>query len=125
MAEHFWQSFAHTAGITLHVRLREGQNTNHIVEASFKGVARCLRDAVRIEGGGVLSTKGVICLGQVTWTLIAVIASEIANPRYAQNAPEPPAADARLPAARGVLGRHPAEALRERALEGAEVGERE
>src|SRR3546814_5415702 len=60
MAEHFWQSFAHTAGITLHVRLREGQNTHHIVEASFKGVARCLLDAVRIEGGGVPSTKGVI-----------------------------------------------------------------
>ncbi len=60
MAEHFWQSFATTAGITLHVRLREGTNTHHIVEATFKGVARCLRDAVRVEGGGVPSTKGVI-----------------------------------------------------------------
>ncbi len=60
MAEHFWQSFATAAGITLHVRLREGRNTHHIVEATFKGVARCLRDAVRIEGGGVPSTKGVI-----------------------------------------------------------------
>jgi imidazoleglycerol-phosphate dehydratase len=58
MAEHFWQSFATSAGITLHVRLREGRNTHHIVEACFKGVARCLRDAVRIEGGGVPSTKG-------------------------------------------------------------------
>jgi imidazoleglycerol-phosphate dehydratase len=60
MAEHFWQSFATAAGITLHVRLKEGRNTHHIVEATFKGVARCLRDAVRIEGGGVPSTKGVI-----------------------------------------------------------------
>ena len=58
MAEHFWQSFATAAGITLHVRLREGRNTHHIVEATFKGVARCLRDAVRIEGTGVPSTKG-------------------------------------------------------------------
>jgi imidazoleglycerol-phosphate dehydratase len=58
MAEHFWQSFATAAGITLHVRLREGRNTHHIVEACFKGVARCLRDAVRVEGGGVPSTKG-------------------------------------------------------------------
>ena len=58
MAEHFWQSFATAAGITLHVRLREGRNTHHIVEASFKGVARCLRDAVRVEGGGIPSTKG-------------------------------------------------------------------
>jgi imidazoleglycerol-phosphate dehydratase len=58
MAEHFWQSFATAAGVTLHVRLREGRNTHHIVEACFKGVARCLRDAVRVEGGGVPSTKG-------------------------------------------------------------------
>jgi imidazoleglycerol-phosphate dehydratase len=60
MAEHFWQSFATSAGITLHVRLREGRNTHHIVEACFKGVARCLRDAVRVEGRGVPSTKGAL-----------------------------------------------------------------
>jgi imidazoleglycerol-phosphate dehydratase len=60
MAEHFWQSFATAAGITLHVRLREGRNTHHIVEATFKAVARCLRDAVRVEGGGIPSTKGVV-----------------------------------------------------------------
>jgi imidazoleglycerol-phosphate dehydratase len=58
MGEHFWQSFATTAGITLHVRLRSGRNTHHILEATFKGVARALRDAVRVEGGGVPSTKG-------------------------------------------------------------------
>ena len=60
MAEHFWQSFATAAGVTLHVRLRAGRNTHHVVEAVFKGVARCLRDAVRIEGGGVPSTKGAL-----------------------------------------------------------------
>jgi imidazoleglycerol-phosphate dehydratase len=60
MAEHFWQSFATSAGITLHVRLKDGRNTHHIVEACFKGVARCLRDAVRVEGAGVPSTKGVL-----------------------------------------------------------------
>ena len=60
MAEHFWQIFATAAGITLHVTLREGRNTHHIVEATFKGVARCLRDAVRVEGGGIPSTKGVV-----------------------------------------------------------------
>lgn len=60
MAEHFWQSFAHSAGITLHVRLKEGRNTHHVIEASFKGVARCLRDAVRVEGTSIPSTKGVI-----------------------------------------------------------------
>jgi len=58
MAEHFWQSFATSAGITLHVHKRAGRNTHHVVEATFKGVARCLRDAVRVEGTGVPSTKG-------------------------------------------------------------------
>ena len=58
MAEHFWQSFATSAGITLHVNKKAGVNTHHVIEASFKGVARCLRDAVRVEGTGVPSTKG-------------------------------------------------------------------
>ena len=58
LAEHFWQSFATSAGITLHVRLRSGRNSHHILEATFKGVARALRDAVRVEGSGVPSTKG-------------------------------------------------------------------
>jgi imidazoleglycerol-phosphate dehydratase len=60
MAEHFWQSFATAAQITLHVRLKAGKNTHHIVEAAFKGVARALRDAVRVEGSDVPSTKGVL-----------------------------------------------------------------
>ena len=60
MAEHFWQSFATSAGITLHVTRRAGTNTHHVVEATFKGVARCLRDAVRVEGSGVPSTKGTL-----------------------------------------------------------------
>jgi imidazoleglycerol-phosphate dehydratase len=58
MAGHFWHSFATAAAITLHVRKRTGDNTHHVIEASFKGVARCLRAAVRIEGGSVPSTKG-------------------------------------------------------------------
>ncbi len=58
LAEHFWEAFAVNAGITLHVRMRSGRNTHHILEATAKGVARCLRDAVRVEGGGVPSTKG-------------------------------------------------------------------
>ena len=58
MAEHFWQSFATSAGITLHVRKKAGDNTHHLVEAAFKGVSRCLRAAVRIDGDAVPSTKG-------------------------------------------------------------------
>jgi imidazoleglycerol-phosphate dehydratase len=60
LAEEFWRAFATSAGLTLHVRLRSGKNTHHIVEASFKGVARALRDAVRFEGGGIPSTKGTL-----------------------------------------------------------------
>ena len=60
MAEHFWSSFATAAAITLHVHKRTGTNTHHVVEATFKGVARCLRDAVRVEGSDVPSTKGVL-----------------------------------------------------------------
>ena len=60
LAEEFWRAFVTSAGITLHLRMRSGRNSHHILEASFKGVARALRDAVRIEGGGVPSTKGVL-----------------------------------------------------------------
>ena len=58
LAEEFWRAFATAANLTLHIRLVEGKNTHHILEASFKGVARCLRDAVRVEGSAIPSTKG-------------------------------------------------------------------
>jgi imidazoleglycerol-phosphate dehydratase len=60
MAEEFWRAFAFAADITLHMRSLSGKNGHHIIEASFKGVARSLRDAVRIEGTGVPSTKGAL-----------------------------------------------------------------
>ena len=61
LAEHAVSSFATNAGITLHVTKRAGRNVHHIIEATFKGLARCLRDAVRVEGvGGVPSTKGML-----------------------------------------------------------------
>ena len=58
LAEEFWRAFVTSAAITLHLRLRSGKNTHHILEASFKAVARALRDAIRIEGTEVPSTKG-------------------------------------------------------------------
>ena len=58
LAEEFWRAFATAGNLTLHIRRREGKNSHHMLEASFKGVARSLRDAVRIEGGGIPSTKG-------------------------------------------------------------------
>ena len=60
LAEHAVSSFAMNAGLTLHVNLRAGRNVHHIVEATFKGLARCLRDAVRVESTEVPSTKGVL-----------------------------------------------------------------
>jgi imidazoleglycerol-phosphate dehydratase len=60
LAEEFWRAFVTSAGVTLHIRAVSGKNTHHILEASFKAVARCLRDAVRREGGGVPSTKGTL-----------------------------------------------------------------
>ena len=60
LAEHAVSSFATAAGITLHVTLVRGRNAHHIIEATFKGLARCLRDAVRVEGASLPSTKGVL-----------------------------------------------------------------
>lgn len=60
LAEHAVSSLATAADITLHVTMRAGRNVHHIIEATFKGLARCLRDAVRVESTGVPSTKGTL-----------------------------------------------------------------
>jgi imidazoleglycerol-phosphate dehydratase len=58
LCEEFWRAFSFATGITLHIRSLSGRNGHHVIEASFKGVARALRDAVKVEGEGVPSTKG-------------------------------------------------------------------
>ena len=61
LAEHAVTSFANAAAMTLHVELVRGRNVHHIIEATFKGLARSLRDAVRVDGpASVPSTKGVL-----------------------------------------------------------------
>jgi imidazoleglycerol-phosphate dehydratase len=60
LCEEFWRAFVVSSAITLHVTSVRGRNTHHLVEATFKAVARSLRDAVRVEGGAVPSTKGVL-----------------------------------------------------------------
>ncbi|NIB98050.1 imidazoleglycerol-phosphate dehydratase HisB [Halobacterium sp. R2-5] len=59
MAAHFFRSLATNAGLTLHCEV-EGENAHHEVEALFKGVARALDDATRIDErrSGTPSTKG-------------------------------------------------------------------
>lgn len=61
--EEFFIAFARSAGITLHIRMLDGKNSHHIAEAIFKGVARALAEAVRIDpkrGHEIPSTKGII-----------------------------------------------------------------
>ncbi|NML06572.1 imidazoleglycerol-phosphate dehydratase HisB [Sphingomonas sp. G-3-2-10] len=63
MFEHWFQSFAQAAGITLHVETLYGTNNHHIAESAFKGLARALREAVEIDprkAGVIPSTKGVL-----------------------------------------------------------------
>ena len=59
MAAHFGRSLAMNAGLTLHWAV-EGENAHHEIEALFKGLARALDDATRIDErrGDVASTKG-------------------------------------------------------------------
>ncbi len=59
MVEHFFKSFADALGAALHIEV-SGTNTHHMVEACFKGVGRCLRQAIRREGTEMPSTKGVL-----------------------------------------------------------------
>ena len=59
----WFQAFAQSAGITLHVENLYGENNHHIVESCFKGLARALRQAVEIDprrAGAVPSTKGTL-----------------------------------------------------------------
>lgn len=63
MFEHWFQSFATAAGITLHAECLYGQNNHHIVESLFKGLARALRQAVEIDprkADSIPSTKGTL-----------------------------------------------------------------
>jgi imidazoleglycerol-phosphate dehydratase len=60
LAEVFFEAFARSAQANLHVRLHEGQILHHIVEISFKALARALREATEIDPrmNVVPSTKG-------------------------------------------------------------------
>ena len=60
LCEEFWRGFVMAAGITLHMVMLRGRNTHHIIEASFKGVARALFDAKQVVDDVLPSTKGVL-----------------------------------------------------------------
>ncbi|MBQ2740759.1 MAG: imidazoleglycerol-phosphate dehydratase HisB [Clostridia bacterium] len=63
LVEEFFTAFTSNAGINLHVKQLEGRNTHHIIEGTFKSVARSLKQAVAIDpayADEVPSTKGVL-----------------------------------------------------------------
>ncbi|MBU6206593.1 MAG: imidazoleglycerol-phosphate dehydratase HisB [Alphaproteobacteria bacterium] len=63
MIEHWFMSFAQSAGITLHIETLYGSNQHHIVESCFKALARALRQAVTLDprkGDAIPSTKGTL-----------------------------------------------------------------
>jgi imidazoleglycerol-phosphate dehydratase len=62
LTKHIWESFVNSADITMHIKVLEGRNAHHVVEAQFKAVARALRDAVSFDAKsvGIPSTKGVL-----------------------------------------------------------------
>ncbi len=59
LVPHFFRSLADSLGAALHISVR-GDNAHHMIESCFKGVGRSLRQAVRIEGLELPSTKGVL-----------------------------------------------------------------
>ena len=59
--EHWMRSFADNARATLHLRVIRGTDAHHIVEAAFKALGLCIRDAF-VESGAVFSTKGSVAL---------------------------------------------------------------
>jgi len=62
LGEEFFRALAYNAGITLHIHMISGNNSHHILEAIFKGVARALKTAVKVQAGekDVPSTKGIL-----------------------------------------------------------------
>ena len=56
----FMRAVAMNAGLTLHQECLYGANAHHITEALFKSLGLALKGAVRVEGEGVTSTKGVL-----------------------------------------------------------------
>lgn len=60
LTEEFMRAFAMNGGLTLHQKCEYGSNAHHITEALFKSFGMALKEAVQVEGGGTVSTKGVL-----------------------------------------------------------------
>ncbi len=63
LAEEFFYGFIRNAECTLHIKQLDGKNSHHIIEGTFKSVARTIKEAVKIDSkfaDDILSTKGVL-----------------------------------------------------------------
>jgi imidazoleglycerol-phosphate dehydratase len=58
LAEEFFRAFSGSSGVTLHIHKICGKNTHHLIESAFKSFGRALKEAVKITGRGIPSTKG-------------------------------------------------------------------
>ena len=56
----FMRALSFNAGITLHQKCHYGVNAHHITEGLYKSLGLAIKDAVKVEGSGVVSTKGVL-----------------------------------------------------------------
>ena len=59
MFEHFFVSLINAAAFTCHIET-DGRNSHHLLEATFKTFARCLKSAIIVESNDVVSTKGLM-----------------------------------------------------------------
>jgi len=57
MVEHFFISLSRTMNANLHLAILEGQNTHHLIEALFKSLAYAMKQAIRVSGTRIPSTK--------------------------------------------------------------------
>ena len=63
LVEEFFLGFVRNAECNLHIKQLDGTNSHHIIEGTFKSVARSMKDAVKIDekfADEILSTKGVL-----------------------------------------------------------------
>ena len=60
LLHHFFNSLAMNAGLCLHIKMLDGFDTHHIIEATFKAFAKCLKKSIVISGDKIPSTKGVL-----------------------------------------------------------------
>tara|TARA_B100000900_G_scaffold415695_1_gene446662 strand:- start:491 stop:1093 length:603 start_codon:yes stop_codon:yes gene_type:complete len=59
----WFYAFAHNSDMTLHIENLHGSNAHHIIESCYKGLARCVREAIAIDprtNGSIPTTKGVL-----------------------------------------------------------------